>query len=239
MFFGQIGYIYMYMKKIKLTDSQISEIIKLYTEDLMGSPTISEKLKIHKTIILNTLKENGVKLGPSGRRNIGGKKVSDKKWREKNKETLKEYVKIWYENNKEHRKQYLKEYREKNVDKIRQIKRDYERNRKARDPLYKLINNFRTAIYQVLKENNINKNGHYFEILKYTPEDLILHLETKFTDGMTWDNYGEWHVDHIKPISSYIILEIGDDEFMKCWSLNNLQPLWGKENISKSNKLFN
>lgn len=229
----------MYMKKIKLTDSQISEIIKLYTEDLMGSPTISEKLKIHKTIILNTLKENGVKLGPSGRRNIGGKKVSDKKWREKNKETLKEYVKTWYENNKEHRKEYLKEYREKNIDKIRQIKRDYERNRKARDPLYKLINNFRTAIYQVLKENNINKNGHYFEILKYTPDDLILHLETKFTDGMTWDNYGEWHVDHIKPISSYIILEIGDDEFMNCWSLSNLQPLWGKENISKSNKLFN
>lgn len=55
---------------------------------------------------------------------------------------------------------------------------------------------------------------------------------------MTWDNYGEWHVDHIKPISSHTILEIGDDEFMKCWSLDNLQPLWGKENISKSNKLL-
>ena len=228
----------MYMKKIKLTDSQISEIIKLYTEDLMGSPTISEKLKIHKTIILNTLKENGVKLGPSGRRNIGGKKVSDKKWREKNKETLKEYVKTWYENNKEHRKEYLKEYREKNIDKHREYKRKYEKNRKDTDPLYKLINNFRTAIYQVLKENNINKNGHYFEILKYTPEDLILHLETKFTDGMTWDNYGLWHVDHKHPISLYNIKEIGDDEFMNCWSLNNLQPLWGKENLIKSNKLF-
>jgi hypothetical protein len=226
------------MKKIKLTDSQISEIIKLYTEDLMGSPTISEKLKIHKTIILNTLKENDVKLGPSGRRNIGGKKVADKKWRDSNKEYLSNKSKTWYENNKEQRKQYLKEYREKNIDKLRKTKRDYERNRKARDPLYKLINNFRTAIYQVLKENNINKNGHYFEILKYTPEDLISHLETKFTDGMTWDNYGEWHVDHIKPISSYTILEIGDDEFMNCWSLNNLQPLWGKENIVKSNRVF-
>lgn len=228
----------MCMKKIKLTDSQISEIIKLYTVDLMGSPAISEKLKIHKSIILNTLKENGVKLGPSGRRNIGGKKVSDKKWREKNKETLKEYVKSWYEQNKEHRKQYLKEYREKNIDKIRETKRNYERNRKANDPLYKLINNFRTAIYQVLKENNINKNGHYFDILKYTPEQLISHLESKFSENMTWDNYGEWHVDHIKPISSFIILEIGDEEFMNCWSLDNLQPLWGNENIKKSNKLL-
>ena len=211
----------------------------MYNEDLIGSQTISEKIGLNKQQVLRILKENSVKLGPSGRRNIGGKKIADKKWRDSNKEYLSNKSKTWYENNKEHRKQYLKEYREKNVDKIRQIKRDYERNRKARDPLYKLINNFRTAIYQVLKENNINKNGHYFEILKYTPEDLISHLETKFTNGMTWDNYGEWHVDHVKPISSYIILEIGDDEFMKCWSLNNLQPLWGKENISKSNKLFN
>ena len=106
----------MYMRKIELTELQVKEIIKLYTEDLLGSPTISEKLKIHKTIILNTLRSNGIVLGPSGRRNIGGKKVSDKKWREKNKETLKEYVKTWYEQNKEHRKEYLKEYRENNIE---------------------------------------------------------------------------------------------------------------------------
>ena len=229
------------MKKIELTESQVKEIIKLYTEDLLGSPTISEKLKIHKTIVLNTLRSNGIIIGPSGRRNIGGREVATRKYFSKpeTKERLKKNHKNWSENNREHLNEYHKEWREKNIDKHREYKRKYEKNRKDTDPLYKLISNFRTAIYQVLKENNINKNGHYFEILKYTPEDLILHLETKFTDGMTWDNYGEWHVDHVKPISSYIILEIGDDEFMNCWSLNNLQPLWGKENISKSNKLFN
>jgi len=63
----------MYMRKIELTELQVKEIIKLYTEDLLGSPTISEKLKIHKTIILNTLRDNGIVLGPSGRRNIGGR----------------------------------------------------------------------------------------------------------------------------------------------------------------------
>ena len=229
------------MKKIELTESQVKEIIKLYTEDLLGSPTISEKLKIHKTIVLNTLRSNGIIIGPSGRRNIGGREVATRKYFSKpeTKERLKKNHKNWSENNREHLNEYHKEWREKNIDKHREYKRKYEKNRKDTDPLYKLISNFRTAIYQVLKENNINKNGHYFEILKYTPDDLILHLETKFTDGMTWDNYGEWHVDHVKPISSYIILEIGDDEFMNCWSLNNLQPLWGKENISKSNKLFN
>ena len=227
----------MYMKKIELTELQVKEIIKLYTEDLLGSPTISEKLKIHKTIILNTLKENGVKLGPSGRRNIGGKKIADKKWREKNKESVKEYVKTWYEQNKEHRKEYIKEYRENNVDKIRQIKRDYERNRKSRDPLYKLISNFRTAIYTVLKESNVDKYGHYFDILKYTPNELINHLELQFKDDMSWDNYGIWHVDHKLPITNFNISEMGDEEFMRCWSLDNLQPMWGIENIKKSNKI--
>jgi hypothetical protein len=226
------------MRKIELTESQVSEIIKLYTEDLLGSPTISEKLKIHKTIVLNTLKNNGVVLGPSGRRNIGGKKVSDKKWREKNKEKLNEYVKTWYGQNKEHRKKYIKEYRENNVDKIRQIKRDYERNRKASDPLYKLISNFRTAIWTVLKESNVDKYGHYFDVLQYSPEELINHLEKQFTDDMTWDNYGIWHVDHKLPITSFDIQGMGDEEFMRCWCLNNLQPMWGEENIRKSNKLL-
>ena len=238
MFFGQIGYIYMCMKKIELTESQISEIIKLYTEDLLGSPTISEKLKIHKTIVLNTLRSNGIILGPSGRRNIGGKKVSDKKWREKNKESVKEYVKSWYEQNKEHRKEYIKEYHKNNIDKIRKTKRDYERNRKARDPIYKLISNFRTAIYTVLKESNVDKYGHYFDVLQYTPEELITHLELQFKDDMSWDNYGIWHVDHMLPITSFDIREMGDEEFMKCWSLDNLQPMWGEENIRKSNKIL-
>jgi membrane-associated HD superfamily phosphohydrolase len=162
-----------------------------------------------------------------------------KKWRDNNKEYLSNKSKTWYEQNKEHRKKYIKEYRENNVDKIRQIKRDYERNRKARDPLYKLISNFRTAIYQVLKESNVEKNGHYFDVLQYSPEELIVHLENQFKDDMTWENYGVWHVDHKLPITSFDIQEIGDEEFMKCWCLDNLQPMWGDENIKKSNKLFN
>jgi hypothetical protein len=227
------------MKKIVLTESQVNEIIKLYTEDLLGSPTISEKLKIHKTIVLKTLRDNGVVLGPSGRRNVGGKKVADKKYREKNKEKLLKKHKDWYENNKEKWNEYIKEYREKNRDKIRQLRRNYEKTRKANDPLYKLISNFRTAIYQVLKENRVDKNQSYFDVLQYTPEQLIVHLEKQFTEGITWENYGEWHVDHKLPISSFNIQKMGDSEFMKCWSLENLQPMWGEENIRKSNKIFN
>jgi hypothetical protein len=226
------------MKKIELNKEELDNILKMYNEELLGSQTISEKTGISKPTILRILKENGVVMGPSGRRNIGGKKVADKKWRDNNKEYMSNKSKTWYEQNKEYRKEYLKEYREKNIDNIRKTKRDYERNRKASDPLYKLISNFRTAIYQVLKESNVEKNGHYFDILGYTPEELINHLEKQFTEGMTWDNYGEFHVDHKLPISSFNIKEIGDEEFMRCWCLDNLQPMWGEENIRKSNKVL-
>jgi hypothetical protein len=228
------------MKKFIPTEEELKNILRMYNEELLGSHTISEKTGVSKPTILRVLKENGVVMGSSGRRNIGGRKVAIKKYESKpeTKERRKKNYDKWYEQNKENRKEYHKKWRIENVDKWRQIKRDYEKNRKSNDPLYKLISNFRTAIYQVLKENNVKKNGHYFDILKYTPQQLIEHLEKQFSDEMTWDNYGLWHVDHKHPISLYNIEEIGDDEFLKCWSLDNLQPMWGSENIKKSNKLL-
>jgi len=226
------------MKKIIPTEQELDKILKMYNEELFGSQTISEKTGISKPTILRILKENGVIMGPSGRRFIGGKKIADKKWRDGNKDYLSDKHKKWYSENKDRWNEYIKEYREKNVEKIKKIKRDYERNRKASDPLYKLISNFRTAIYQVLKESNVEKNKHYFDILQYTPESLIKHLESQFDNNMNWDNYGEWHVDHKLPITSFNIEEMGDGEFMRCWSLENLQPMWGTDNIRKSNKII-
>jgi len=226
------------MKKYIPTDEELSNILRMYNEELLGSHTISLKTGLSKPTILRILKENNVVMSQSGRRFTGGKKVADKKWRDSNKDYLSDKHKTWSEKNREHLNTYHKEWREKNIDKHRENKRNYERTRKDNDPIYKLISNFRTAIYQVLKENNVDKNGHYFEVLKYTPEELINHLEKQFTDGMTWDNYGQWHVDHVIPISVHDIHEIGDDEFMRCWSLSNLQPMWGDENIRKSNKIL-
>ena len=228
------------MRKLILTEEQIKEILRLYNEDLIGSQTISEKMGINKHIILKTLRENGVKLGPSGRRYSGGREVATKKYFSKpeTKERLKKNHKKWSENKRDYLNQYHKEYREKNIDKIREVKRNYERTRKANDPLYKLVANFRTAIWTVLKENNMDKYGHYFEILQYSPEELSIHLENQFTEGMTWENYGEWHVDHKLPITAFNFQEIGDNEFMRCWGLDNLQPMWADENIRKSNKIL-
>jgi molecular chaperone DnaK (HSP70) len=224
------------MKKITPTEKEINEIKVMFVDELKGLREISEKFNWSTFTISRILKENGVVIKGSGRKFLGGKKVADKKYREKNKTRLSESHQKWSKENRERLNEYHKQWREKNIDKHRDYKRKYEKHRKDTDPIYKLINNFRTAIYQVLKENNVQKNGHYFDILKYTPEELINHLEKQFKDGMTWDNYGDWHVDHITPISVHNIVEIGDEEFMKCWSLENLQPLWGEENIRKSNK---
>jgi hypothetical protein len=226
------------MKKILLEKSVVDEILRLYNDEMLGSPSISEKLNINKQVVLRTLKENGVIVGISGRKYKGGKSESDKRHYLKNREKRLQYFSDWQKDNRDRLNDYHQKWREKNIDKHREYKRKYEKHRKDTDPLYKLISNFRTAIYQVLKESNVEKNGHYFDILGYTPEELINHLEKQFTEGMTWDNYGEFHVDHKLPISSFNIKEIGDEEFMRCWCLDNLQPMWGEENIRKSNKVL-
>lgn len=65
----------------------------------------------------------------------------------------------------------------------------------------------------------------------------MAHLESKFVEGMTWENRSEWHIDHIRPIASFNYATPDDPEFKQCWSLSNLQPLWAKENMSKGAKL--
>jgi hypothetical protein len=227
------------MKKILLEKSVVDEILRLYNDEMLGSPSISEKLNINKQVVLRTLKENGAIVGISGRKYKGGKSESDKRHYLKNREKRLQYFSDWQKDNRDRLNDYHQKWREKNIDKHREYKRKYEKHRKDTDPLYKLISNFRTAIYTVLKESNVDKYGHYFDVLQYTPEELINHLEKQFKDDMTWDNYGIWHVDHKLPITSFDIQEMGDKEFMKCWSLDNLQPMWGDENIKKSNKLLN
>ena len=102
------------MKKILLEKSVVDEILRLYNDEMLGSPSISEKLNINKQVVLRTLKENGVIVGISGRKYKGGKSESDKRHYLKNREKRLQYFSEWQKDNQEHRKKYLKEYREKN-----------------------------------------------------------------------------------------------------------------------------
>lgn len=223
------------MKKIEITKETVNELIIDYTNNLLSSNKLVEKYKLPKKRILLLLKENNVEVRKSGRFYSGGRSGADKRYHEKNKEKRSLYYSKWRKDNIEYLKGYHKNWRNTNIDKHRKTARNYDKIRKTNDPKYKLIAYFRTAICVVLKENNLTKRGHYFDILGYTQDELKKHLESKFKDGICWDNYGKWHVDHIRPISSFNFTDIDDDDFKICWSLDNLQPMWGFENIAKSN----
>ena len=77
----------------------------------------------------------------------------------------------------------------------------------------------------------------YSQFLGCSPEELKIHIEKQFKDNMSFNNYGEWEIDHIIPISSFNLSNI--EESKKCFNYKNLQPLWEKENILKSNKILN
>jgi hypothetical protein len=225
-------------KKIVFNEEDTKEIIRLYVEERMGTPSIGEAFNVHKAVINRTLKENCVVMDQSGRRSTGGKSAADKRYAAKNKEKLSQYHKEWSKDNREHLRKTHSNWRELNKEHVDKYKRDYERNRRRIDPKYRLGVRTRTAVYTCLKEANVAKYRSTFELLGYTLEELMSHLEKQFTEGMTWDNYGEWHVDHKIPMTSFNFETTDDREFKLCWCLDNLQPLWGPDNLSKGTKLL-
>jgi hypothetical protein len=107
-------------------------------------------------------------------------------------------------------------------------------NRKPLTPKYKLHSSISKGVRRSLKFGN--KEGPVFSLLEYTRREVFIHIESLFTDGMSWDNIGEWHIDHIRPIASFDFDSTDHPDFKKCWALNNLQPLWAADNMSKRNK---
>ena len=81
------------------------------------------------------------------------------------------------------------------------------------------------------------KCRHWETLVSYTLKELKQNLENQFKEGMNWQNMGKWHIDHRRPISNFNFTSYEDEDFKKCWGLDNLQPLWAKENLSKNNKI--
>ena len=82
-----------------------------------------------------------------------------------------------------------------------------------------------------------NKTGWRTSV-GWTIGELMQHMEAQFKPGMSWDNYGEWHIDHIKPKAKFEFSSAHDEGFKACWSLSNLQPMWASDNSRKSDKWF-
>lgn len=114
----------------------------------------------------------------------------------------------------------------------------YQRYKYRTDGYYRLVANYRKRVDRELssaiKYKSVKNSS--LELIGCSVKMLIQYIERQFSDGMSWDNYGlhTWHIDHIRPVSSFDLTNIEDVK--KCFHYTNLQPLWAKDNLQKSNK---
>ena len=162
-----------------------------------------------------------------------------------NYEKIKERKKEYYLSNKEEISKKQKEYRLKNSDKLLDQKKEYyknnkesrnvyQKNKRLNDPLFKLRNSISSLILISIKKIGYSKNSKTYEILGCSYEEFKIHLENQFTEGMTWKNQGQWHMDHIYPVS----LATDENHLIKLNHYTNFQPLWAEDNIKKGNKII-
>ena len=153
--------------------------------------------------------------------------IAQKKYREKNNEILKIYRKKYREQNKENTKIYHKKYQKKNQN-------EYNKNKRKVNTLFKLRCNLSTRTNIALKNKKYIKSKTTLDMLGCDLDTAKAHLEKQFTKGMSWENYGEWHIDHIIPCASVKT----EEELIKLFHYTNLQPLWAADNMSKGKKII-
>ena len=128
----------------------------------------------------------------------------------------------------------LVKYRKKNRRKIQDNMNKYEKNRKKTDPNFKLSKILRSRLGTILDAIKANKYMNTMKLTNCNIEFLKKHIENKFTDEMTWDNHGKWHIDHIVPCCEFELTD--PKEQIICFNWRNLQPMWAIENLEKSGK---
>jgi len=137
----------------------------------------------------------------------------------------------WQKDNWSKLKIYHKKRSEEKKEHIRSVQREYERRQRADNTEWRIKKNLRCRLYYALKSNQ--KKGSAVKDLGCSVDFLKEHLSSMFKEGMSWDNYGEWHIDHIKPLSLFDLTR--KKELKKACHYTNLQPLWAEDNIKKSN----
>ena len=172
-----------------------------------------------------------------------------KKWEEENKEYMKQVRQDYHIKNrnaillkmknrrknmttemKEHYRSYRKTYYNVNKENIHKKRKEWEEI-----PHNKIATRLRSRIRSALT-GKIKKVDYTENLLGISFEDFKSYISSKLIDGMSWDNYGTWHIDHILPCT-YFNLENEIDQKI-CFNYQNLQPLWGVDNIKKMNNII-
>ena len=151
--------------------------------------------------------------------------ICQKKYVLKNKERISLGIKKWVQNNRKKSNKIKTKWRLKNP--------NYHKNWLKSNIKNKITHNLRCRINVAVKR--ATKSKKTMELIGISIENLWIHLEKNFKPGMTRENYGLWHVDHIRPCSSFDLSK--PEEQSKCFHYSNLSPLWAEENLKKGNKL--
>jgi hypothetical protein len=178
-------------------------------------------------------------------------KAAQRKWRDKpeNRAKLNAYSREYHRVNADQitarkralhhvtypgRAEKTKAWRHANREKVAATRNKYFTNKKATDPVFKASVKMRAMLRRILTSTGQIKRGSSREMMGYGGEELRVHLESLFQPGMTWDNYGEWHIDHKIPVSMLTMFGICDPAFIN--ALSNLQPMWAIDNLKKGNR---
>src|SRR5690606_37581014 len=150
----------------------------------------------------------------------------------------KERLKLWVLNNPDKVKQYRLNYKnskakrirlEREHEKIKEYDKIYIAKKRKEDPLFRMLSNIRSRTSHEFRKISSSKNSTTINLLGINQDILKKYIERKFTKGMNWNNYGEWHIDHIIPLSS----AENKSDLKKLMHYTNLQPLWAFDNMSK------
>lgn len=156
-----------------------------------------------------------------------------KDYREKHKEKVNNYSKEYHARNSETIKVKRKKYRQENMPRI--VKQMAEKRKSSIH--HRIAHNLRSRLRFALK--GLVKAAATFELIGCTADELKIYIENKFTEGMSWETYGNpngdhsfcWHIDHIKPCASFDLTD--PEQQRQCFHYTNLQPLWAEDNFSK------
>lgn len=149
----------------------------------------------------------------------------------KNKDKFREKGKKWHDNNIEKCRESVKKWTTKNKKKIKKyLDLHFKENLNA-----KLSRSLRTRLYSLIKCSP--DSAQLQSLIGCTFSEFISYISSKFKTGMSWENHSKygWHLDHIKPCSAFDLTQ--KEEIKKCFHYTNFQPLWAKDNLSKTNKL--
>lgn len=196
-------------------------------------------------------------------KNKDARLAASRDWKVNNNSSQKEYRKLFYQRNKDAEKvnnqiwiknnlekykkiksESDKKWRENNSEKLklRRSTKEYKEKRNARarerhknDIQYAIDKRLRNLLNQAIRLYSGTKQCSVDKLIGCSIQDLKNYLESLFKDGMNWNNKHLWHIDHILPCSSFDLTNIVEQQ--KCFHYTNLQPLWAKENLMKSNKI--